>query len=122
VQKVYAVILLAGLGLFSDVDAQEKQALEHFERGALFHLNGSNEKAIKEFKKSLLYNKKNPNTHFYLALVYEVKSKIGKAITHMLKAEKYFEAEGRTYWQERSRKRIDEYYFIYGLNKEDFEK
>ena len=113
---------MAGLGLFSNVDAQKNLALEHFERGAEFHLNGNNEMAIKEFKESLFYNKESANTHYYLALIYEIKNKITKAIQHMLKAERYFEEEGRDYWKGRSRKRIEEYYILFDYKKEDFEK
>ena len=117
---VFAVILFAGI--LSDVEAQEDLALKHFEQGADYHLNGKNDEAIREFKKSLSYNKKSANTHYYLALIYELKNQSIKAVKHMLKAEKYFEAEGRDYWKDRSRKRIEEYYYIYGYRKEDFEK
>ncbi len=121
-ENVCAAILVAGFSLSSNVDVEVDQGLEHFERGAEYHLSGNNDMAIKEFKKSLFYNKKSANTHYYLSLVYALNNKISKAIEHMLKAEKYFEAEGREYWKERSRKRIEEYYLIFGYKKEDFEK
>jgi len=120
--KIIVMILFAGF-IFAPVSgAQVNIAKEHFERGAEYHLHGKNKEAIEEFKKSLLYNKKDPNTHFYLSLVYDVTSQIAKAIQHMLKAEEYFEAAGRDYWKKRSRKRINEFYFIYDYKKEDFEK
>ncbi|MEK9628031.1 MAG: hypothetical protein VW455_03320 [Nitrospinota bacterium] len=120
--KVCAGIFLAGFCFSSNVEAQADLAHKHFERGAMHHLNGNNDKAIAEFKKSLRYDKEHANTHFYLALVYEVKGNNFKALKHMLKAEKYFEMEGREYWKERSRKRIEEYYVLFGYKREDFEK
>ena len=59
---VFAVILFAGI--LSDVEAQEDLALKHFEQGVDYHLNGKNDEAIREFKKSVSYNKKSANTHF----------------------------------------------------------
>ena len=78
--------------------------------------------AIKAFRESLLYNKKDATTHFYMSLVYDVMHMGVNAIKHMLKAEKYFEAEGRDYWKDRSRQRVEDYYHLYKYEKEDFEK
>lgn len=120
--RIFGIALLIGVFFNSGSEAEVNIAKEHFERGAEYHLNGNNKKAIVEFKKSLLYNKEDPNTHYYLALIYELTNQPVKAIRHMLKAEKYFEAEGRDYWKERSRIKVNDYYYFYEYKKEEFEK
>ena len=95
-------VLLPGLVFSSTVESQISLAEEHFERTVDYHLSGNNEAAIMEFKKSLFYSNKGATTHFYLSLVYDVMHMGVNAIKHMLKAEKYFEAEGRDYWKDRS--------------------
>jgi tetratricopeptide (TPR) repeat protein len=119
--KCFAV-LFVGLVFSSTVEAQGGFARDYFERAVDFHLSGKNEKAIKAFRESLRYNNKDATTHYYLALVYDVMHMGANAITHMLKAEKYFEVAGRDYWKERSRQKIDEYYHNYKYVKEDFEE
>jgi hypothetical protein len=115
-------ILLAGSVFSSTVEAEVSLAQEYFERAVDFHFSGENEKAIRAFKQSLRYNNKDATTHFYLSLIYDVVHMGANAITQMLKAEKYFEMEERSYWKNRSRQRLEEYYAIYKLRKEDFKK
>ena len=119
---VFMAALLAGFVFSSTIQAQTSLAQEHFERAVGYHLSGNNEAAIKAFRESLLYNKKGATTHFYMSLVYDVMHMGVNAIKHMLKAEKYFEAEGRDYWKDRSRQRVEDYYHLYKYEKEDFEK
>ena len=114
--------LLAGFVFSSTIQAQTSLAQEHFERAVGYHLSGNNEAAIKAFRGSLLYNKKDATTHFYMSLVYDVMHMGVNAIKHMLKAEKYFEAEGLDYWKDRLRQRVEDYYHLYKYEKEDFEK
>ena len=111
--------LLAGFVFSSTIQAQTSLAQEHFERAVGYHLSGNNEAAIKAFRESLL---KDATTHFYMSLVYDVMHMGVNAIKHMLKAEKYFEAEGLDYWKDRSRQRVEDYYHLYKYEKEDFEK
>ena len=55
-----------------------------------------------------------------MSLVYDVMHMGVNAIKHMLKAEKYFEAEGLDYWKDRLRQRVEDYYHLYKYEKEDF--
>ena len=119
---IFMAALLAGFVFSSTIQAQTSLAQEHFERAVGYHLSGNNEAAIKAFRESLLYNKKDATTHFYMSLVYDVMHMGVNAIKHMLKAEKYFEAEGRDYWKDRSRQGVEDYYHLYKYEKEDFEK
>ena len=119
---IFMAALLAGFVFSSTIQAQTSLAQEHFERAVGYHLSGNNEAAIKAFRESLLYNKKDATTHFYMSLVYDVMHMGVNAIKHMLKAEKYFEAEGLDYWKDRLRQRVEDYYHLYKYEKEDFEK
>jgi len=115
-------VLIVGFLFSSTVEAQVNWAKRYFEIAVEHHLTGNNDEAIKAFIDSLPHNKKNATAHFYLALIYDRRQMGVHAIKHMLRAEKFFEAEGRDYWKERSRQRIEEYYELYKYSKEDFEK
>jgi len=115
-------VLFVGFLFSSTVEAQVDRAKRYFEMAVEHHLTGNNEEAIKAFIESLRHNKKHATTHFYLALIYDRRRMGVHAIKHMLRAEKYFEAEEEVYWKERARQRIDEYYELYDYSKEDFEE
>ncbi len=114
--------LIITLFLSTNVYAEINWAKRYFEQAVEHHLTGNNDASIKAFKKSLRYNNKDATTHYYLALIYDLKNMGANAIVHMLKAEKLFAAEGRDYWKDRSRKNIEQYYHLYKYSKEEFEK
>ncbi|MZH41514.1 MAG: hypothetical protein F3740_06875 [Nitrospinae bacterium] len=115
-------ILITTLFLSSNAYAEINWAKRYFEQAVDHHLTGNNDASIKAFKKSLRHNNKDATTHYYLALIYDLKNMGANAITHMLKAEKIFAQEGRDYWEGRSRKMIEQYYNFYRYSKEEFEK
>ena len=116
------IALLAGLFFSSAAEAEVNWAKRYFEMAVEHHLTGNNEEAIDAFKESLRYNNKDATTHYYLSLVYDRKQMGAAAIKHMLKAEEFFEVEGRDYWKDRARKKVEEYYHLYKYSREEFEE